>query len=79
MGWGNRIDGDSERWFVDRLVHAGYRVHALEFPTDITSFESECLEPAREDRLENALQLAPIVSHSIGGLVSAYLKPEAAV
>lgn len=79
MGWGNRIDGDNERWFVDQFVDAGYRVHALEFPADITSFERECLEPAREYRLENALQLAPVVSHSIGGLVAAYIQPEGAV
>lgn len=79
MGWGNRLDGENERWFVDRLVDAGYRVHAVEFPTDITSFETECLDPVREFRLENALQLAPVVSHSIGGLVSAYIQPEGTV
>jgi hypothetical protein len=42
-------------------------------------FETECLDPVREFRLENALQFAPVVSHSIGGLVSAYIQPEGAV
>ena len=79
MGWGNKLDGDNERWFVDRLVEAGYRVHAGQLPTNISDFEAEYLAPAREYRDENALQLAPVLSHSTGGLVAAYLRPKAAI
>ncbi len=79
MGWGNKLDGDNERWFVDRLVEAGYRVHAGQLPTNISDFEAEYLDPTREYRDGNALQLAPVLSHSTGGLVAAYLQPKAAV
>lgn len=79
MGWGNRLDGNNERWFVDRLGDAGYRVHAAQLPTNITDFEAEYLDPVREYRNRNALQLAPVVSHSTGGLVATYLRPDGAV
>lgn len=77
MGWGNRIDGDNERWFVDRLVERGHRVRVLQLPTDIADFEREYREPAR-DHLE-ALADPVVVSHSAGGLVAAHLQPERAV
>lgn len=79
MGWGNRLDGDNERWFIDQFVDAGYRVHAAQLPTNIADFEREYLEPVREYRNGNALQLAPVLSHSTGGLISAYLRPDSAV
>ncbi|MFD1587595.1 lysophospholipase [Halorientalis brevis] len=79
MGWGNKLDGDNERWFVDRLVEAGYRVHAGQLPTNISDFEAQYLAPTREYRDEHALQLAPVLSHSTGGLVAASLRPKAAI
>lgn len=79
MGWGNKLDGDNEQWFFDRLVAAGYQVHAAQIPTNITDFETEYLEPVREYRDANALQLAPVLSQSTGGLISAHLEPNAAV
>lgn len=79
MGWGNTLDGENERWFIDRLVEAGYRVHAGQLPTNITDFETEYLQPTRAYRDENALQLAPVLSHSTGGLVAAFLRPKTAV
>jgi hypothetical protein len=79
MGWGNRLDGDNERWFTAQLVEAGYRVNVVELPTNIADFEAEYLEPVREYRRQKALQLVPVVSHSLGGLVAAHLKPETAV
>jgi hypothetical protein len=79
MGWGNRLDGDNERWFVDRLTDAGYHVHAAQLPTNVTDFETDYLDPVLEYRNSNALQLAPVLSHSTGGLVAAYLRPDGAV
>jgi len=79
MGWGNRLDGENERWFIDRLTDAGYRVHAAQLPTNITDFEADYLDPVREYRNGNALQLAPVVSHSTGGLIAPHLRPDGAV
>ncbi|WP_246981959.1 alpha/beta fold hydrolase [Halorientalis marina] len=79
LGWGNRLDGDNVRWFVDRLVDAGYRVHAAQLPTNGTDFEADYLDPVQEYRNGNALQLAPVVGHSTGGLVGPYLQPDGAV
>lgn len=77
MGWGNRIDGDNERWFVDRLVERGHRVRVLQLPTDVADFEGEYREPAG-DHLE-VLDDPVVVSHSAGGLVAAHLQPQRAV
>lgn len=77
MGWGNRVDGDNERWFADRLVERGHRVRLLELPTDMTDFATDYLEPAR-DHLE-ALAEPVVLSHSTGGLVAAHLEPDRTV
>lgn len=73
MGWGNRVDSRHERWFVDRLVDAGYRVHAAEVPTNGTDFEADYLAPVRAYRAD--LGNLRVVSHSTGGLVVAHLEP----
>lgn len=77
MGWGNRLDGDNERWVVDRLVERGYEVHAVQLPTNAADFEADYLDPVREryGRLDDPT----VVSHSTGGLVVAYLRPGPAV
>jgi len=48
MGWGNVVDSRHERWLVDRLVDAGYRVHAVELPTTTPDFRRDCVAPVRE-------------------------------
>lgn len=48
MGWGNVVDSRHERWLVDRLVDAGYRVHAVELPTTTPEFRRDCVAPVRE-------------------------------
>jgi hypothetical protein len=76
MGWGNRLDGENERWFLDRLAD-DYTVHAFEIPTNGTDFEADYLAPVREHArgLDDPLYL----SHSTGGLVVGHLDPARAV
>jgi hypothetical protein len=73
MGWGNRADSRHERWFVDRLVEAGYRVHTAEVPTNGTEFEGDYLRPLRTYR--GTMGDHRLVSHSTGGLAVAHLQP----
>ena len=75
MGAGNRVDGDTERWFLNRLTTAGYRVHVLQLPTAITDFEKEYRLPVQ--RAHDAYDPAVVLSHSLGGLVTAYLETTA--
>lgn len=77
MGWGNRLDGENERWLADRLVERGYSVRLLELPTNTTDFAADYLGPAR-DHLA-ALADPVVLSHSTGGLVAAHLEPDRAV
>ncbi|MEF8774765.1 MAG: alpha/beta fold hydrolase [Halobacteriales archaeon] len=74
MGWGNQADGRHERWFVDRLVEGGYRVHAIELPTNGADFEADYLDPVRAYRAE--VDDHALVTHSMGGLVAAHLRPD---
>jgi hypothetical protein len=71
MGLGNRFGNASVNWFVDRLTGAGYRVHGLQLPTEITDFEREYRRPVQRAHDEN--DPAGVVSHSLGGLVTAFL------
>lgn len=73
MGWGNRADSRHERWFVDELVDAGYRVHTAQVPDNGTDFEAEYVEPVRSYR--ESIGDHHLVSHSTGGLVVAHLQP----
>lgn len=73
MGWGNDPDSRHERWFIDRLVDAGYRVHAATVPTNGTEFRADYVDPVRAYRRE--LSDHRIVSHSTGGLTVAHLRP----
>lgn len=76
MGWGNRLDGENERWFLDRLA-GEYTVHAFEIPTNGTDFAADYLDPVRERvrDVDDPLYL----SHSTGGLVVGHLDPRRAV
>ncbi|WP_431358690.1 alpha/beta fold hydrolase [Halovenus amylolytica] len=75
MGFGNRFDSATVGWMIDRLTDAGYRVHAVQFPTDITDFEREYRRPVQ--RLHDEHEPAGIVGHSLGGLVAAFLETSA--
>jgi alpha-beta hydrolase superfamily lysophospholipase len=72
---GQSPGGENERWFVDRLVDAGHRVHAIELPTEVADFEREYLRPVQ--RYHDTHAPAAVVSHSLGGLVAAHLVTDA--
>lgn len=71
MGLGNRLDGTNEKWMIDRLADAGYRVHAVQLSTDITNFTHEYLIPLQ--RIHDEQGPSMILSHSLGGLVTVFL------
>lgn len=71
MGFGNRVDGATVRWLIDRLTSAGYRVHAIRLPIEITDFEQEYCRPIQ--RLHDEYDPAGVLGHSLGGLVTAFL------
>lgn len=75
MGFGNRLDGANERWLIDRLTDAGYRVRAVQLPTNVTDFERGYRRPVQ--RIHDEEQPAVVLSHSLGGLVTAFLKTSA--
>lgn len=75
MGWGNRLAGENERWFIDRLADDGYRVHAIELPTEVADLEREYLRPVQ--RYHDAHEPSAVVGHSLGGLVAAHLETDA--
>ncbi|WP_436933573.1 alpha/beta fold hydrolase [Halovenus marina] len=75
LGFGNRLDGASVGWCTDRLTDAGYRVHAIQLPTDITDFEREYRRPVQV--IHDEQDPAGVVGHSLGGLVTAFLESTA--
>lgn len=75
MGVGNRLDGATEGWFVDRLTDAGYRVHAMQVPTDITDFHREYVDPVQ--RVHDDQDPVAVLGHSLGGLVTSFLETPA--
>lgn len=75
MGVGNRLDGASERWFIDQLTTAGYRVHAIQFSIDITDFQRAYRMPVQ--RVHDEQEPVGILGHSLGGLVAAFLETSA--
>lgn len=75
MGFGNRLAGANERWAIDRLTDAGYRVHAVELPTDIVDFEQAYRRPVQA--IHDEVEPAVVLSHSLGGLVTAHLETPA--
>lgn len=75
MGFGDRLDGENERWFIDRLADAGFRVTAVQLHTDMTDFEREYREPVQ--RRHDDLEPAVVLGQSLGGLVAAHLETSA--
>lgn len=75
MGWGNRLEGENKRWFIDRLADESYRVHAIQLPTDIADFDREYLRPVQ--RYHDVHEPLIVVGHSLGGLVAAHLETDA--
>lgn len=77
LGWGNRPEHEHVSWFLESLVEAGYRVHAVTLPTNPWDFDAQLLAPVRTYARERDVRLA--VSHSTGGLVAAHLAADADV
>lgn len=70
-GWGNRLDFETIRWLLDRLVGADYRVHAFQIPTVVTDFEAEYLDPIASAIAD--LEEYRLLAHSTGGLIGEFL------
>jgi pimeloyl-ACP methyl ester carboxylesterase len=71
LGWGNEPDHDHVAWLLERLVDAGYRVHAVTLPTNVWDFDDQYLAPVREYAADRGFDV--VLSHSTGGLVAAHL------
>lgn len=72
LGWGNKRHHDTVQWFIDRLVEAGYRVHAAELPAVISRFDDEYVAPLEAYVAD--LDEFRLLGHSTGGLIAAYLE-----
>jgi len=75
FGYGNRLDNPDETWFLDQLS-TDYHVHAVALPTTVADFEAEYVGPLQ--RVHDRVAPTAIVGHSLGGLVAAHLRTDAA-
>lgn len=75
MGFGNRLEGATESWFIDRLTADGYRVHVIQLTTDIADFQQEYIVPVQQ--IHDDQDPVAVLGHSLGGLVMAYLETAA--
>lgn len=75
MGVGNRVDGANVHWLIDQLTDVGYRIHALQLPTDIAEFDQGYRVPVQ--RAHDEHDPVAVIGHSLGGLVTAYLETTA--
>ncbi|MDY6819901.1 MAG: alpha/beta fold hydrolase [Halobacteriales archaeon] len=75
LGFRARIGGANEQWFISRLTDAGYRVHVVELPTNITDFNAQYRDPVQ--RYHDEHEPAIVLGHSLGGLVAAHLDTDA--
>lgn len=71
LGWGNRVAHPNVSWFIDRIVEAGFAVHAAEIPDNGTDFERDYVDPVTAHA--RSLEAFRLLSHSTGGLVAAHL------
>ncbi|WP_254863824.1 alpha/beta fold hydrolase [Halovivax gelatinilyticus] len=67
MGFGNRYTHENASWFIGTLANAGYRVHAFEFPVDVTDFRADWVEPVAE--YVRDLDDYQLLAHSAGCLI----------
>lgn len=75
FGLGNRIRGRNERWFASRLAMSGYRVTAVELPTDGSDFDAVFRDPVQ--LLHDEIAPNVVIAHSLGGLVLSHLDTSA--
>lgn len=75
MGFGNRVDGATEGWFIDQLTDHGYRVHAIQLATNIADFHREYVGPVQQ--IHDDKDPVAVLGHSLGGLVTAFLETTA--
>lgn len=75
FGLGNRVRGRNERWFARRLAMGGYRVTAVELPTDGPDFEAVFRDPVQS--LHDDVAPEVVIGHSLGGLVLAHFDTSA--
>lgn len=75
MGFGNRVEGATEGWFIDWLTDNGYQVHAIQLATDIADFHQEYIVPVQ--RIHDDQDPVAVLGHSLGGLVTAFLETAA--
>lgn len=71
LGWANKPEYTNIRWLIDRLVDAGYRVHAIEIPRVVSDFDAEYLAPVAE--YVRDLGEYRFLGHSTGGLIGTFL------
>lgn len=71
LGWGNRVTHPTVEWFIDRIVDAGFEIHAVEIPDNGTDFERDYLDPVVE--YARSLDRFRLLSHSTGGLIAAHI------
>ena len=71
LGWGNDPEHEHVSWLIDRLTDEGYRVHAVQLPTNGWSFRDQYLAPLQ--LYADGRDFEVVLSHSTGGLVAAHL------
>lgn len=71
FGLGNQVRGTNERWFARRVAMGGYRVTAVELPTDGSDFDAVLRNPVQSVYDDIAPEV--VIGHSLGGLVMAHL------
>ena len=72
MGRGNHVGHAGDSWFVDELVTAGFRVHAVELPTNGTDFDLEYRDPVQA--YLDQTPITAVLGYSLGGLVAAHVE-----
>jgi pimeloyl-ACP methyl ester carboxylesterase len=71
LGLGNRVRGVNEEWFCGRIARRGYRVTAIQLPTNGSSFTEDLLAPVQA--IHDEVDPIAVLGHSLGGLVLAHL------
>lgn len=77
LGWGNQLEHETVRWLLDRVLDAGYRVHAFQIPVVVTDFDADYLDPVAAPVAD--LDEYRLLTHSTGGLIGEFLDSTAPV